>query len=316
MIAIFQATENSILRAAKKLGMSGKDIPHLIKGVRGTSNKNHSMENLAKGILRAKHNLSVNKDGTVRYDATELPVTHFKPKEIGVSSKRLKEMGYEKDICGKELTSDEQILEIKPHDIILPSCPESKDEKSEEVFLNIAGFIDELLVKMYGAKPFYNIERKDQLVGQLVACMSPHNCAGVLGRIIGFSKTQGLLASPFIHAAMRRDCFDYNTKLPIYNGQQWNNIKIGELVEKLKEVLPRQNFVIAIQAAIGGTIIARETLSAFRKDVLMHGSKVVGGGDYSRKRKLLEKQKKGKKKMKMVGSVEIPQEAFLSILKS
>ncbi|MBS3074561.1 DNA polymerase II large subunit [Candidatus Pacearchaeota archaeon] len=227
---------NYLAAAAKKLGMSGKDIPHLIKGVRGTSNKNHSMENLAKGILRAKHNLSVNKDGTVRYDATELPVTHFKPKEIGVSSKRLKEMGYEKDICGKELTSDEQILEIKPHDIILPSCPESKDEKSEEVFLNIAGFIDELLVKMYGAKPFYNIERKDQLVGQLVACMSPHNCAGVLGRIIGFSKTQGLLASPFIHAAMRRDCFDYNTKLPIYNGQQWNNIKIGELVEKLNPI--------------------------------------------------------------------------------
>jgi GTP-binding protein LepA len=88
------------------------------------------------------------------------------------------------------------------------------------------------------------------------------------------------------------------------------------MVEKLKEVLPRQNFTIALQAAIGGTIIARETISPFRKDVLMHGSKVVGGGDFSRKRKLLEKQKKGKKKMKMVGNVEIPQEAFLSILKS
>lgn len=89
-----------------------------------------------------------------------------------------------------------------------------------------------------------------------------------------------------------------------------------QIVEKLKEVLPRQNFEIAVQAAIGGKIIARETVSAFRKDVLMHGSKVVGGGDYSRKRKLLEKQKKGKKKMKMIGKVEIPQEAFLSILKS
>lgn len=88
------------------------------------------------------------------------------------------------------------------------------------------------------------------------------------------------------------------------------------LCEKLKEVLPRQSFEIAIQAAIGGKIIARETVSAFRKDVLMHGSKVVGGGDFSRKRKLLEKQKKGKKKMKMIGRVEIPQEAFLSILKS
>lgn len=88
------------------------------------------------------------------------------------------------------------------------------------------------------------------------------------------------------------------------------------MVEKLKEVLPRQNFVIAIQAAIGGTVIARETISPFRKDVLMHGSKVVGGGDFSRKRKLLEKQKKGKKKMKMIGRVEIPQEAFLSVLKN
>ena len=183
------------------------ELPPLIKGIRGTSNKEHIPENLIKGILRAIHNIHVNKDGTIRYDMTEMSITHFKPFEIQTSVKKLKELGYEKDIYGKELIEDNQVIELKPQDVILPASSSLvPEEGADNILFRVANFIDDLLEKFYGVEKFYNLKEKSDLVGHLVVGLSPHTCAGIVCRIIGFSKMQGLAAHPYLHSIMRRDC--------------------------------------------------------------------------------------------------------------
>jgi DNA polymerase II large subunit len=192
--------------ARRLIGMRNDEVPSVVKGVRGTSNSEHVCEHLAKGLLRAKHGLHVNKDGTIRYDMTEMPITHFRPAEVGTSVAKLRSVGYEKDINNEELKTDDQILELFPHDIILPACPETPDERADDVFLSVGRFIDEELVKLYNTTPYFNAKKREDLVGSLFGCMSPHTSAVAVGRLVGFSKVQALLASPYIHAAMRRDC--------------------------------------------------------------------------------------------------------------
>jgi DNA polymerase II large subunit len=217
-------------QAQKRIGE--KIIPDLIKGVRGTSNKDHVIEHLSKGILRAKHRIYVNKEGTTRYDCTELPLTHFKPKEISAPVERLKELGYTHDIHGIELTEANQLLEIKPQDIILPGF-NSLEESGPKVLSRVANYVDDLLKKFYKMKTFYNIKKEEDLIGHLVIGLAPHISAGMVGRIIGYSETQGLLTHPMFHAGMRRDCVHPNIKFIYSHNNKINYVKIGSFVENL-----------------------------------------------------------------------------------
>ncbi|MBI2652987.1 DNA polymerase II large subunit [Candidatus Woesearchaeota archaeon] len=224
----------------KKLNM--QQYPDLIKGVRGTSSKNHIPEHFAKGILRAKYDIPVNRDGTTRYDMTQLPITHFKPKEIGTSVEELKDMGYHKDIYGLELTDSEQILELKSQDIILPKCEDAPEAGADKVLYNISLFIDELLVSLYHQKRFYNLKSEKELIGHLVVVLAPHTSAGIAGRIIGFSKTQAFFAHPLLHAATRRDCLSYDSYVSMKENGIWKIEKIGALIENLNPTQKADNF--------------------------------------------------------------------------
>ncbi|MFW5866100.1 MAG: DNA polymerase II large subunit, partial [Nanoarchaeota archaeon] len=186
--------------------MNTKIYPDLIKGVRGTVGSDHTPEHPLKAVLRAKHKVHVNKDGTVRFDASEITLTHFKPKEVGTSVAKLKELGYGTDIHGNPLENDDQVLELRAQDLVLPAFGDGLVEGSDQVLLHTSQFIDDLLITMYDQKPFYNASSPEDLIGHLIVGLAPHTSAGIVGRIVGFSRTQGMLAHPLFHAAMRRDC--------------------------------------------------------------------------------------------------------------
>lgn len=170
-----------------------------LKGVMGLISKERVVEPLEKGILRAKNNIFVFRDGTIRYDMIDLPLTHFKPREVSVSVEKLRSIGYTKDTYGNELTDPEQIIELNPQDIMV-------SQDCAEYLMRVAKYIDELLVKVYKKEPFYNLEKQEDLVGQLIMGLAPHTSAGVLARLVGFTKAKAGYAHPYYHAAKRRNC--------------------------------------------------------------------------------------------------------------
>ena len=179
-------------------------LPPKMKGIFGLTNKFKVPEPIEKGILRAKNGLLVYKTAEIRYDATDIPLTHFKPKEVNVSLEKLKSLGYKIDYKGNPLQVNDQIVELKVQDVIL-------SEDCANYFIRLANFIDDELEYFYGLERFYHVQEKTDLIGHLIVGLAPHTSAGIIGRVIGFSAVRSIYAHPYWHAAKRRNCFPGET---------------------------------------------------------------------------------------------------------
>jgi DNA polymerase II large subunit len=192
--------------AADKVG----DTPKELKGVIGMTSAYKIPEPLEKGLLRSRHGVYVFKDGTTRFDATDAPLTHFTPEEIGVKVQELRKLGYSRDYRGMPLKTPDQVLELKCQDVIIP-------EEAGEYLLRTSQFIDDLLAKFYGLEPYYGAKVRGDLVGHLIVGLAPHTSAAILGRIIGFTKAKTCYAHPYFHAAKRRNCLLPATEILVLN---------------------------------------------------------------------------------------------------
>ncbi|MDD2339966.1 MAG: DNA polymerase II large subunit [Methanosarcina sp.] len=171
----------------------------LIKGVKRLMNGQMTPEPLEKGILRAIHDVYIFKDGTVRYDMSDIPLTHIRADEIGITAAKLRELGYLEDIYGNPLERGDQVVCLKVQDLVI-----SYD--GAEYMLRTAKYVDDLLVKYYKVEPYYNAETIQDLVGVLLIGLAPHTSAGVLARLVGFTRASVGYAHPFFHASKRRNC--------------------------------------------------------------------------------------------------------------
>ena len=163
-----------------------------VKGVKGMTSKDKMNENLIKGILRHKNDISTFRDGTMRFDMVDITMTHFKPKEIGITAQQARDLGYDCD-------NENQVLELMPQDVVVPlNCATH--------LLNTTKFVDDMLMSLYSMDSFYNCEKIEDLVGHLIMGIAPHTSGSILARIIGFCDVKGHYGHPYFHAAKRRNC--------------------------------------------------------------------------------------------------------------
>lgn len=177
-----------VTSAEERIGISLSEIKGELKGVKKLMSSRKICEPIEKGIIRAKHDVTINKDGTCRFDMSDIPLTHFYTDEIGLDGEKAIILGYKKGLN-----------EIYPQDIVVP-------RDAGEFLLRVSKYIDDLLVRYYGMEPFYRCNALEDLIGHIIIGLAPHTSGGIIGRIIGFTDASGCFAHPLFHAAKRRNC--------------------------------------------------------------------------------------------------------------
>ncbi|MFC6770938.1 DNA polymerase II large subunit, partial [Halorubrum pallidum] len=215
---------NDAYRSAMETVGERESAFEILKGVQGLTSRNKTPEPIEKGVLRAKNGVTSFKDGTVRYDMTDLPVTSVRPEELDVTADHFRELGYETDIDGEPLRHDDQLIELRVQDIVL-------SDGAAEHMLKTADFVDDLLEQFYGLDRFYEVNERDDLVGELVFGMAPHTSAATVGRVVGFTSAAVGYAHPYFHAAKRRNCFHPETEIEYREGAGWHRETIETFVE-------------------------------------------------------------------------------------
>jgi len=259
IVALFESVKDRLAAA-----------PDDVKGVKGLSNAGRIPERLEKGFLRAKHDVFVFRDGTSRFDATDVPLTHFTPDEIGISVEKARELGYEKDYLGNPLENGKQTLALRHQDIILA-------EAGVLYFMKVTAFVDEMLVNLYGLKPFYNVRKREDLVGHLAVGLSPHTSAGALCRIIGFTKATVGYGHPYFHTAKRRNCFHGDETLLVHDGERFSLMSMRDLVQShLKGKTEQDDFGTRYKKVSGlRTFAFNKTTKKFELADITHVSRHV-----------------------------------------
>ena len=219
--------KDGLMEAQERTGCRAQEP---LKGIRELISQDKTAEPLEKGLMRQSHGLTVFRDGTIRYDATNSPLTHFKPSWIGTPVNRLRELGYTHDMYGAPLTDDGQTVELRMQDVIIP-------RECGRYLVDTCRYIDSEMVKFYGREAFYNVNGTEELIGHLIIGLAPHTSVGIVGRIIGYAETHVCFGTPNWHSAKRRDADgDADSIMLLMDGllnfsRQFLSDKIGGLMD-------------------------------------------------------------------------------------